>query len=244
MTLALLLAACGSGGDDTESGTGGSTTDVPAVDAEADQTAADEAIVALEEVLAGKGFVAEADDEDDEDDGDDFEFVSESCRRFDDAFPDEMPGETAEADMDSHEREDEMAFESVEASIGMTESAEDLADLMALVSDEEMGDCLGEAIELGAEEDQADPDAPPFEVQGIEVATDEVEGLGDENVRFEVGLTMLGAGLEIPMTFEMLMVRDDRVVVMAMVGAGGLGDVEATLDAQAAAEVLLDALPA
>jgi hypothetical protein len=250
-TPVLLLAACGSSGEsstaDTDAGEGGSTTTAPVVDAAADQAAAEEAIDALEEVLAGKGLVAQADDEDDdEDDGDDMEFVSESCRRFDEAFPedDELEGETANAEMATHERDAGMSFESVEASVGMTESAEDLDELMALLTDEEMADCLAEAMQLGVEGDQGGTDAPEFVVEGLEVSAGEVDDLGDENVRFEVGLTMVGSGLELPMTFEMLMVRDGRVAVMVMVGVGGMGEEEPSIGAEAAAQVLLDELAA
>lgn len=256
VAIALLLGGCGEdseptatdatdASDDSESSettettetTESTTTTVP-VDPEADQEAADAAIAALEADLQADGFVAVPDD--DEDDDDNFEFVSEECQEFEAAFPDdedELPGQTAETEMDSHEREGARSFDAVQASVAFTEQADDLVAAFEMFGDDRMPDCLAEAMELSFEEQSAEPDQVPFVVEGLEVEGGTVDGLGDENVQLVMTTTMVGGGTELPVTMDVLVVRVDRIAVMAMVTAVG-SDVPG-LSAEDVADLLL-----
>ncbi len=212
---ALALAACG-GGDDA--------------DPEADGDAAEAAIEALVEELEDDGFVVEEDD----DDGDDpFEFDDEDCERFADAFPEdgEIEGKTADeqVSMVAGSVEEDGAETTVEATVGFVEDEGTVEELFALLRDDELPDCLEEAVVAGFDAEQSG-----IELGDIAVDADEGPDLGEESVALDIELDIAG----FPLTLELIAVRDGRMAVLLSVSV--FGDGASDVDAEDLAELLVD----
>ncbi|HYD09489.1 MAG TPA: hypothetical protein VEA78_05250 [Acidimicrobiales bacterium] len=239
---ASLLVGCGDdGGDDDASASSSGSASASSEAAAEDDTSSDDAqatvdaaVAAFEAELEAAGFTETADDgaaggEEEEDDS--FDFESEECQAFEEAFPDEgdeFPGADAEAESGSWERSDDASFSfmSAEGFAAYASDQEAMDEVFDMFDDDRFGDCMEEAFRASFEESMAeDPEAPEIELEMDIRQIDPPDGLDGFGIQF-VG-SMGAMGLSFDIDGQIMMVRrDERAAMAVLIGIGDASDLE------------------
>ena len=226
--VAATFAACGDDGGDGDAAVASdaATDEVDVADA---QAAVDAAVARFVAELEAAGFVAEEDEGEDEP----FEFTSEECKAFDEAFPDDgedLPGQAADAESGSYQRSTEDPLEGgafVEGSAAVIDDDDEVDEVFELLADDRLATCMREAFQQGIDESAAeDPSAPAPEVT-IEVERAEPVAGMDDAVALDMTGSMGVAGLSFDIDGTLQLVRrGDRVAMFLALAFGAPLDVD------------------
>lgn len=227
---ALVLTACGGDDDDQEA----------AVDPAAARADADDRLAAVTAWLEADGFAAN--DEAESEDDDPFEFESEDCERFEEAFPEDaedLPGQVAEAESGTYERgtlDLGNGQQTVEAAVAIMDGSQTDAvdEVLALIEDDEFASCIEEAARVGIE-DAADP-GMEFE---FDVSTEQLDApdFVDAGAGARIAGSLGALGFSFDVEFELWMVRaGDRAALLLLSSIGEGGD---PVDAETYLELLV-----
>ena len=202
-------------------------------DGKSDQQIADEVLAAVQSDLEDDGFVEEEDGGAEEDDGD-LEFQSAECKELDEAFgdTDELPGETASAELATFDRGDldaDGVEETVDTMVGIVEDAADLDAVLEPVGDGRLASCLEEALVASFEEDAAPGEVVP---ELSDVTSDTADSdVGDSGYAVAFDATVSAAGFAFPLEMDLVLARADRSMIFVFTSALGTGTTEANADA-------------
>jgi hypothetical protein len=208
-------------------------------DGKSDQQMADEVIALLESELEDDGFT-EA--EDDGDDSGELEFQSAECQELEEAFgdSDELPGQTASTDLagdgtfDRGDLEEDGVEETVDASVGFVEDADEIDRVLEPFGGDQMTTCLEEGMQAAFEEEPA-PGEIATELVGLEVESTRSD-IGDAGYEVSVDGNLVAGQFTIPIAFDFVLARVDRSGVFVFTGTVGTG--EASADASEIASQL------
>lgn len=239
VVLGLVAASFAACGDDEDASDEAATDEVATDDddgeAEAEpdeadaQAAVDASVAAFVAELEAAGFVAEAEEEDDEP----FEFTSEECKAFDEAFPDDgedLPGQAADAESGSYQRSSDDPLDGgafAEGSAAVVEDDDEVDAVFELLADDRLATCMREAFQQGIDESAAeDPSAPAPEIVLDVARAEPLEGMDDAVALAMTGsMGVAGFSFDIDGTLQLVR-RGDRVAMFLGLAFGGPLDID------------------
>lgn len=189
-----------------------------------DQATADAALDAGVERLRAAGFEPSEGDDDDE-----FEPTSQECRELVEVLSDDdddgLPGETANAESGDYAYDDLSpqggVTETAELTVGFSDDAAKIDDVLDVFEDERLERCFVEAME------QALAEEPGIEVGEIDFRRSDPD-LGDRSGGLLLSLDVSQAGFTVPVELEVVYARAGRGAALAVRTSVGDGPRVAT----------------